>query len=278
MLLNNQYKNYKNTWSFVLHVQHPYLYSPVLEDQKIRAKKEVNGICKLFKKYDIPPRTKILDFSCGIGRHSILFAKKNYNVIGYDPSKFYLDIARKNSEKIFTNSKKRPKFYEGYPTQVSNILKKHKEDDFDVILILDNCLGYVDESYDISILTELKELSKKNCLLIIETENRDLRLANFEPITYFNSKKVEIYSSWKFNYETSISEGVSKFYVKNDTKDKTLELRLKLDMPMRLYSLHEIINLLNRSGWKYLENYNDIISLSSLVNDKLSIFTISKLN
>lgn len=95
----------RSNWAFTLHVKHPKLYLPVLESQRKRAFDEVAGLCRLLKRFNTLPNSKILDYSCGIGRHSILFAKKGYSVVGYDPSSYYLKIANDMASKSIHDPK-----------------------------------------------------------------------------------------------------------------------------------------------------------------------------
>ena len=41
-----------------------------------------------------PKHAQVLDLACGVGRHSVEFAKKNFEVIGLDFSKHYLAEAK----------------------------------------------------------------------------------------------------------------------------------------------------------------------------------------
>jgi 2-polyprenyl-3-methyl-5-hydroxy-6-metoxy-1,4-benzoquinol methylase len=67
-------------WAFKLFIEHPELYLPFLEQGKEKAVREVEGLCKIFDEYKVPRNSKILDLSCGIGRHSIPLAKRGYKV------------------------------------------------------------------------------------------------------------------------------------------------------------------------------------------------------
>lgn len=241
---------------------------------KKKARKETKGISKLFKKFGISPGAKILDFCCGIGRHSIPLVDEGFELTGYDPSPYYLKIAKKTASEMIPDPKRRPTFVNGGPYRPSRILLKNKHTDFDAIIIMDNSFGYRGESNDHTMIKELFKVAKKDCILLIETENRDWRLSNFEPVTFFNSKRMEIRSVWKFNFEKSVSEGISMFYEKEDGNESTLLLRLKLPILMRLYSLHELKKIIENSGWKYIESYDDIVTLEPFSNGNMSIFTI----
>jgi len=66
----------KQHWAFKLFIEHPELYLPFLELGKEKAIKEVESLCKIFDEYKIPKDSKILDLSCGIGRHSFTESKR----------------------------------------------------------------------------------------------------------------------------------------------------------------------------------------------------------
>ena len=44
------------------------------------------GLRKLFNQFNISKDSRILDFSCGIGRHTIPLGKDDFTILGYDPS------------------------------------------------------------------------------------------------------------------------------------------------------------------------------------------------
>lgn len=52
---------------------------------------------------NLPLHSDILDLACGTGRHSILFAQKNYRVTAVDLSRNLLSIARKATEESNVN-------------------------------------------------------------------------------------------------------------------------------------------------------------------------------
>jgi SAM-dependent methyltransferase len=193
---------------------------------------------------------------------------------GYDPSPFYLKIAKKTACEQIPDPKKRPIFIKGDPYGPSKILFKNNQRNFDSIIIMDNSFGYRGESKDIKMFKELLKVAKKGCILLIETENRDWRLANFERVTFFSSKKIEIHTVWKFNFEESVSDGTWMFYEKDRKDESTLRLRLRLQMLMRLYSLHELKQIVEKSGWRYIESYDDIVTLEPFSNGSISTFTV----
>ena len=245
---------------------------PHLTESKKKAINEVEGICKLLRKFGISSNARILDFSCGIGNHSVPLSKKGYSVTGYDPSPTYLKIARRTAALNVDNYA--IKFIQGDPYHSAEVLASSGERNFDVIILMDNSFGYDTKSKDIEMLRNLSEVANNKCLFILETENRDWRMLNFESFTFFETSKIQILGKWNFHFETSVSEGSMKFYERRSIKSNDLRLRLKLQMLMRLYSLHELIELLQDSGWNYRNSYDDIISLIPFSNNSMSIFSI----
>jgi D-alanine-D-alanine ligase len=235
---------------------------------------EVNGICSILNEFKIGRRSKILDFSCGIGRHCIRLANKGYEVVGYDPSAFFLKKARERTEANVLNN--RIRFYRGEPCRVSQILSRSEEKEFKAIIIMFNSLGYSGVNQDLIILQNLLSLSSKDgCILITQTENRDWRLKNFEPYIISDFGKHQVLEYWKFNLVDSTSEGIWRFYTKKN-KSSTLQLKLDLHYNQRLYSLHELKEIINRSGWRFVKSFGSIEQLQQVSPDTQEIITVSK--
>jgi SAM-dependent methyltransferase len=264
----------KKRWTYTLFVKYPHLYLPELLKMEDLAEGEVNGICRILDEFKIGRGSKILDFSCGIGRHSIRLAKKGYEVVGYDPSAFFLKKAR---EQVHAGTlKSRVRFYLGEPCRVSQILSRIGEVEFKAIIIMFNSLGYSGVDEDLIILQNLLTLSSKNgCILITQTENRDWRLKNFEPYIISDFDKLQVHEYWKFNLLDSTSEGIWKFYRKKK-RNYSLQLALDLQLSQRLYSLHELKEIINRSGWRYVKSFGSIMNLQQVSPDTQEIITVSK--
>jgi SAM-dependent methyltransferase len=227
------------------------------------------------KRFKITSDARILDFSCGIGNHSIPLSNRGYSVVGYDPSSAFLKVAKRRAAETMEQGTKRLKFINGDPYEASNILANNNETNFDAIIVMDNSFGYLEKSNDVSMLKSLLKVASQNCILIMETENRDWRLRNFEPITHFESEMLQMFGFWKFKFETSVSEGTLKFYERRSTDRRNLRLSLELKMQLRLYSLHELVDLISKSGWRYKESYDEIISLKQFSGNSMSIFSVS---
>ena len=77
-------------WTKDFFVKYGALYKKTLESLRDNAENQINGIIRIFEKYNIPKNGIILDLCCGIGRHSVPLADKGYNVIGVDISPVFI--------------------------------------------------------------------------------------------------------------------------------------------------------------------------------------------
>ncbi|HVH15147.1 MAG TPA: class I SAM-dependent methyltransferase [Candidatus Angelobacter sp.] len=73
-------------WPQQLFVKHGNLFLKVLQNREESTKLEVGGLVRIFEEFNVSTHSRILDVSCGIGRHSIPLAEKGYNVLGLDLS------------------------------------------------------------------------------------------------------------------------------------------------------------------------------------------------
>jgi ubiquinone/menaquinone biosynthesis C-methylase UbiE len=65
-------------------------------DRWVNTELEVNFLDNIFTKYRVKT---VLDVACGVGRHSIALAQKNYKVAGIDFSPYQIKQARKDAKK-----------------------------------------------------------------------------------------------------------------------------------------------------------------------------------
>jgi ubiquinone/menaquinone biosynthesis C-methylase UbiE len=265
-----------SNWSDTLFIKYPQLFLPLLEQRKNDATEEVKQLSLIFERFNKKKGSRILDLSCGIGRHTIQLAKKGYEVIGYDNSSFFLDIAEKEAVKGKHNFSRTPKFIHGKAGNASYVLSKHNETNFDMIISMWQSFGYRDVNDDIRMFKDVAKIASPGCLLIIEAQSRDWTIRNFERFNIHDFERSVIHESWNFNFEKSIFENISNFYEKN-VLNGDLKLVLKLPTTMQLYSLHDLIDLVNKAGWKYITNYGSLRSLDPINLESQYIITVNQL-
>jgi SAM-dependent methyltransferase len=287
-------------WAYKLFIEHPELFLPYLEQAKEKAVREVEALCKVFDEYKMPKDSKILDLSCGIGRHSIPLAKKGYKVIGYDISSLYLQKARewakregliKNNDRGADESKRNNdetiKFYEGDLRDAAKILSDNGQTDFDAIISMETSFGYFGEQADHQLFKDLVSISSSSSystnsslpspIFVLDTINRDYLIREFQPfrIDDVSDPDVELHIKRELNLESSSTEEEWKFYdkIRNRSEKRKEKVStddnavhhliqiLDLHLNLRVYSLHELIRLLKQAGWNCVSKYGNIATL-----------------
>jgi SAM-dependent methyltransferase len=261
-------------WDYKLFVSNAKLYLPILQNMKEKSLKEVEALCNIFGHLGVPPGSKILDLSCGIGRHSVYLCKRGYEVVGYDPSPFFIHEAKRWAREEGLNED-RIRFYVGSPLAVGDVLSSLHEIGFNVIINMFNSHGYYGIDEDIMMFGDILRISSQNCILIIESENRDWRIRYFEPSVIYDLKSSLVCETWNFDPETSISTSHSRFYDKI-RNGEILHFMGEFQFNYRLYSIHELRELIIRAGWKYLKTYGSIQGEDAATYDSKNIVTIGK--
>jgi SAM-dependent methyltransferase len=262
-------------WTETLFVRHPELYLPFIQSEKLYANQDVEGLHRIFDEFNVGGGSRILDLNCGIGRHAIQLANAGSEIVGYDLSLYYLEEAQSYANSTL-DRKSRIRFYQGESNIAGEVLSKNGERDFNAIIIMSNSIGYNTEDYDIQTFKSIFEVADKDCIIIIETENRDWRIRNFQPYINLQFQELEVFEQWKFDLLSSYAEGNARFY--RNQKGLDLRLLLDLDLRLRLYSLHELRKLLIASGWNYVKSYGNLKTLESPSFGSEHIVTIGQKN
>ncbi len=96
-------------------------------------------------------------------------------------------------------------------------------------------------------LKEIDRVAAPRCLLVIETVNRDFLVKNFEQRGVAKMvEDIELHESRKLNLQNSSMENVWTFYQKR--RDNSLKMLAKIPLAHRVYSLHELKGLIEKSG------------------------------
>ena len=91
-------------WPQKLFIKHANLFLRLLQNRAESAKLEVDGLVRIFEEFKVSTHSRILDISCGIGRHSIPLAQRGYDVLGLDLSPLFIANARATAKARKVNS------------------------------------------------------------------------------------------------------------------------------------------------------------------------------
>jgi SAM-dependent methyltransferase len=239
-----------------------------------RALPEVDGLCKVFSEFKMPPSGKILDLSCGIGRHAIPLAKKGYEVVGFDISPVFLNIAKQHAaaERL---PQDRLRFYQGDCKNVLEVLSMKREDDFDAVINMFESHGYYGEKEDTKLFKQVSALASVNSLLIVQAANRDCLVRKFQPFGIYNFPgNLQLQETVSFDVEASMLHNNWTFY--EVKPDKSLRLIVEVPLEARVYTLRELMSLLNSTDWKYVRSYGSIEKLGPLTFDSFHMIIVAK--
>jgi hypothetical protein len=155
----------------------------------------------------------------------------------------------------------------------SRQLRRKGEKEFDVILNYGTAIGYRGQDEDAEMLTKLHGVASAHALLIIETVNRDYLVKHFEQESVSTLEGIEWRDSRRLNLERSFMENTWKFYRK---KGRSRRLIVKVPVSHRVYSVHELKQLLTDAGWKYAASYGPPGKLSPVTTDSFHMTVIGQ--
>nr|WP_330400342.1 methyltransferase domain-containing protein [Tepidibacter mesophilus] len=207
--------------------------------------KWVEYIEKIIKKEDVQVKN-ILELACGTGNLTIPFAKKNYDILGIDISEEMLSVARekcidKGIEVVFLNQDMTELDFEIY--------------NLDCVLCACDGFNYILENEDIqSIFDNVYGLLKQKGVFIFDISSYN-KLSNILGNNTFGENREDITYIWEnyFDDESDMVEMNLAFFTRNgEYYQKFEETHYQ-----RAYKNHEIIKMLKKSGFEYINVYKD---------------------
>ncbi len=234
-------------WTEDLFVNHPELFVKALEERVPIAGDEVDLFLKYLGDEGFKPR-RILDLNCGIGRHSIELGKRGINVLGTDLSPYYIQIARKSAKSHHVNDK--VLFRVADMRRIGAMLARER---FDGVINLLTSFGYYADKTNADILRQCCSLVRSKGFFALEIANRDWIVKNFQPQGISRYKNLILLEDRTFDAETSRAKTTWTYLVQKDDKNFALEKQVTIDT--RLWSLHELIDIFKKTGWKFKAVY-----------------------
>jgi SAM-dependent methyltransferase len=235
-------------WTEDLFVNHPELYVKALEERVSAAGDEVNLFLKYLDKEGFTPR-KILDLNCGVGRHSIELGKRGLHVLGTDLSPYYIQIANKLAKSQHVSDKVRFKVAD--MRKIRSVLAREK---FDGIINLFTSFGFYDDKTNADILRQCCRLVQSKGFFALEIMNRDWIVRNFQPRGFSRHENVIVLEDRTFDAKTSRIGTTLTYLVRKNEKNFSQEKQVTIDH--RIWSLHELIDIFEKTGWRFKAVYS----------------------
>ena len=209
-------------------------------------KADVDFICEVL---GLDKDNKVLDLFCGFGRHSIELAKRGYSATAIDYNRSYLEFGKKLCEGMDNT----PNFVQG------DVRSINYGDNYDAAIIMFNSFGYFNDNEDKLILGKIYNVLKPKGKFLIEILNRDWILKNYKDKQESEFGSIKVIEKREFDILTSRNN----FIIERSEENRIVSKKGS----WRLYSPHEIINVLEGIGFHLVNAY------SNLSKDPISIDT-----
>jgi SAM-dependent methyltransferase len=179
--------------------------------------------------------SRILDIGSGLGRHALEFARRGFvHITGLDQSSIFIEESRararfENLSVRFLNADARSIPFHG---------------GFDAAYIWMNLLGYFDDSSDDArTLVSAAHALKSGGRLLLNLMNRDWVIRNFSPKGWKEMHREYVLEGRSLDLTTSTVHSTWTMFTRTGT--------YKREMRLRLYSLHELIEMLKSNGLRF---------------------------
>lgn len=142
-------------------------FAPIVADVLFsgKAKQSDREVRHVIAQSKAKPPLRVLDLACGVGRHSLVFAKRGFEVTGLDYSEPFLREARRAARK----AKRDIRFVRG---DMRHLGAHFANDEFGLVVSLYNSFGYFeDRRDDLKMLKAIHRVLAPGGVLVVNTLN-----------------------------------------------------------------------------------------------------------
>lgn len=201
---------------------------------KRRTEKEASFI---EKSLELDQGDKILDLACGFGRHTVELAKRGHDVVGFDLSKPLL-------KKALMEAKRRSleiNFFHG------DMRSLEFENAFEACYCWQSSFGYFGDRTDLDILARINRSLKSGGQFLLDVMNRDYVVREMPHRIWWEGTDCIFLEEGEFDYETNVMH-MNRSFIYEDGRPP-----VEQDWYIRLYTLHELKRLFERTGFEVTE-------------------------
>lgn len=200
-------------------------------------RKQIANQCDFIeKRLGLKPGATLLDVACGLGQQVIELTARGYASVGVDLSLAMLSRASEEAQ----SRNMRINFLHADMRDLSF------EANFDAVTCLGTSLGYFDDDTNRKVMERLLRALKPGGVLLLDVVNRDYVIRSQPNLIWFEGEGCVCMEESEFNFFTS------RLHVKRTVILDTGR-QLENEYSLRLYSLHELGQLLNASGFRVSE-------------------------
>ncbi len=213
-----------------------------LELYSHRDEEDARWIINLLQRnINLPTGSRVLDIACGAGRHSIELARRGFNVLGFDLSKYLIRTAEKN----LRNSKERGlklRF------QIRDMRNFNYHGKFDIALNIFSSFGYFDsDESNFSVFKNASSSLRTGGYFVFDFINKEYLLKNLIPESVAK----------KGNYVITQRRAITGDYVEKKILISEGKRKASFDEKLKLYPSSVIKKALSDSGLKVTKTFGD---------------------
>jgi SAM-dependent methyltransferase len=235
-------------WTEELFEKNPELFVGVFELRMERAPREVDILLGSLGEQGFEPK-RVLDLNCGVGRHALELGKRGIEVVGTDISPSYIEIASDKAEKERVADKVR--FQVADMRKIASVLSGEKP--FDGVINLWTAFGFYDDETNDDILRQCLGLVRPGGFFAMDIANRDWIVLNFQRNGFQKMGDRIVLEERELNLNDSRMYNVWT-YLKQETEN-TYTLEKTINVDHRVWSLHELAELFEKTGWRFKAAY-----------------------
>ncbi len=202
------------------------------------ATEEVNNIIDLLH---LKRGSKILDLCCGVGRHSLEFARRGYSVTGVDLTGIYLREARRKAK------------HEGLAIKFfqQDMRQFRRTNTFDAVINLFTSFGYfATQKDDVRVAEHMYTSLRKGGFFVIELMGKEVLARIFRPRDWYEHEGTIIMEERTPSNDWSTLE--NRWIILTGKRKKEFRFRL------RFYAASELTALLRQVGFRKTDVYGDL--------------------
>jgi len=192
----------------------------------------------LEKALDLSKDEKVLDLACGVGRHSLVLARRGFkHVVGLDFTQAYIKeaIAKAEDEDLAVE------FVHGDMKDLP-----FADESFDAVFNIYTSFGYfADERDNEKVVKEIARVLKPGGRFLQDVVHRDYIVRHFQSRGWSEHDGEYLMEERSFDLATSRNECSWVYVGKQGRTEKPVSLRM--------YSLHELVAMFTRAGLEYKE-------------------------
>jgi len=235
-------------WAYETYTKERELWPKIFE-KVCETKTQIDALSRIFAAYNLARGSRVLDLCCGNGRHAIALGRRGYRVLGIDFSRPLITMAKENLEKERNGGK--VEFIIGDARRMP--LKRKPM--FNAVISMTNSLAIFPEDVNKDLLSQVKELTAPNGVLIFDVYNKDFVIQRFKSLEQiFTKDEYKVRQLGTIDLKESKLKVTWKIYKKENDKSD-FKYANTVNFNFHLYSVNDLICLVKAAGWQHEQAY-----------------------